>query len=298
MKEHYILGYNINIYEKERVLDIIDTQGIYKDEFDILKQTGNISTKLIYCNKNLIKIVEIDELNNIETRLQDNLNCIKYQDIPKNRINFLIHSEKEENSCLGEIDFTKFLKPNCDDIRSPFQLIGKLSKKDESFKWLPFDELYLTYPLFTGIGDYLFLDYSNPLAPSVCQTDYIIDYPYGEINKNLVHRFERSNLKAKSIKIVNDLNDLDFEYWYNGIAGVPFWIQHPEIPRCPKNGKKMKFVCQISTTESVKVKESDVLNDNSLSIRDHQFLQFWGSGDLYVFIEPESKIVGYLIQDT
>ena len=298
MKEQYLLGEGIHMHEEEDLLDIMNTQGIYKDEFDILRQSGNISTKLVYHKGYLTAVKEIDALNNINIDLNAKLRNQKYAEIPRRRIHYMLNSTMESHSHFGEDEFHAFSMPVSELINSPFQVIGKLSQKEPIFTWLPFEEFFLTYPLFTEIMGCLYLDYSNPTSPEVYAVDYEINYPHGEIAVDRLHKFQKTNIAIRSIKDLNEEQDLDFDHWYIGITGVPFWIQHAEIPKCPKTGKRMKFICQINSMDSIKVTQSDILNERIPFVEMHTSLSFWGSGTLFVFIEPESKIVGYLIQNT
>ena len=297
-KYQYIYEWTINLNSEEKYRELINTQGIYKDEFEIIRKSGNSCLRLKYCNKKLNQVKQIDELNNIEIQLNNEAIKFSFFKHQKNRINFLIPKEKESNSFLGQESKTNFRIPNPESIKVPFQIIAKLSKKDPIFSWLPFEEFFITYPLFTSIHDFLFLDYSNSLAPELIGNYKDIDYPFGMMESNVIHKFKKTNLEIKSIKNLNKDEDLDFEYWYCARTGVPMWIQNAEIPRCPKSGKIMKFVCQIDTSESVKVIESNLTSDKDYFNRYTQHLQFWGSGTLYIFIEPSTKVVGLIIQDT
>ena len=60
----------------------------------------------------------------------------------------------------------------------------------------------------------------------------------------------------------------------------------------------MRFVCQFNTSESVKVSQSNLKSEEDNFTQYNKKLRFWGSGSLYVFIEPISKVVGLIIQDT
>lgn len=101
-----------------------------------------------------------------------------------------------------------------------------------------------------------------------------------------------------SIFDVEDKSMLDFNYWHYGITGLPFWIQYPEIPRCPVSGRLMRFVCHLNSCLSIKIVQS-TLSFTTKYAKDYCYdLRFWGSGTLYIFMEPETKIVGFLIQDT
>jgi hypothetical protein len=82
-----------------------------------------------------------------------------------------------------------------------------------------------------------------------------------------------------------------------GAAGVPKWIQHPDIPRCPNTNKTMKFLCQLQG-KGVTANRTNVTPKDEYYRSYYEELNFWGDGDLFVFFEPESKIACYFIQNT
>ena len=297
-KHQYISEYSINMNSEDEFRDFVNTQGIFEDEFLIKSKTPSTCLQLRYDNDYLTQIKYIDELNDSPIELNDSAKSFRYFENNKNRIHFLIPTDEESNSFIGEDLSTNFLPPKSDVIEAPFQIIAKISRKDKPFHWLPFEDLYITYPLFTGLGEFLFFDYNNPLNPQLIGNYKYMQYPFGKIDPTGIHRFNRTNLSIKSIKKLNEDEDLDFEYGYAGVSGVPFWIQHPDIPKCPKTGTLMRFVCQINSLESVEVGHSNIRLTESYFEEYTKYLRFWSSGTLYVFMEPESKVVGLIIQDT
>ncbi len=298
IKYQYISEWTINLNSENEFRDLINTQGIFKDEFSAKRKTPSTSLQLRYDDDYLTQIRYIDVLNDSEIELSNSAKSFRYFENKKNRINFLIPTKKETNSFIGEDGTLNFTAPKSNLIEVPFQTIAKISSKDKPFEWLPFDDFYITYPLFTGLGEFLFLDYIEPLSPKLIGDYKNIEYPFGKMDPAGIHKFNRINLSMKSIKNLSEDEDLGFEYWYAGISGIPFWIQHPDIPKCPKTGNLMRFVCQIKTLESVKVGQSNLKSEEDYFAQYTKYLRFWESGTLYVFMEPKSKVVGLIIQDT
>ena len=294
----YIFGFDLIHTSKDAFENFINVQGISKEEFEVAISGDCTCLQLKYENGWLAEVRQIDESNNTPRLNQEPIGAYEYFQNQQNPINYLVPSKKPTNSYLGEGNQEKFKAPITDAIDLPFQIVGKLSRKDEVFNWLPMEDLYLTYPLYSGIGGYLFLDYSDPLNPVYCPSDLLIDYVFGKIDRKGVHKFDQTFLSVKSICEIEERIDLSFEYWHYGMTGVPAWIQHPELPKCPKSGRFMKFVCKIDSREEIKVRDTNLKPTFDFWGEYSNYLRFWGSGSLYVFIEPESKIVGYLIQDT
>lgn len=85
-----------------------------------------------------------------------------------------------------------------------------------------------------------------------------------------------------------------------GSAGVPNWIQNPAIPRCPKTGAVMRFVCQLNSTGSVGARRHnlDLTNEPESTRHYYTEMNFWCDGNLFVFLHPESRMAAYLLQNT
>ncbi|MEI6408632.1 MAG: hypothetical protein WCR52_04580 [Bacteroidota bacterium] len=169
----------------------------------------------------------------------------------------------------------------------PFQYFGFINNEDPKFNWLPFP-VHLICPIYLNFRQ-LFLDYSNPNAPIILNT---------------------AEMEAADTSFKEDLNrqsEIVFEAMRFGFtegfknepkasAGVPQWIQYPDIPHCPKTGKRMRFLCQM--LGGVKTKRTNVTPKNEYRKRNFEKLNFWGSGDIFIFFEPESKTACYMIQNT
>jgi hypothetical protein len=297
-KIQYTFGASINLYEENKFRDFVNTHGIFEDEFELARYVDIGNLKIIYENGALVQIREIDELNNHSRILTPNSKEFTYFQNDKHRINYLVKSNSVTNNYLGGDKPDNFKLPTNPRIKTPFQYLGKISKCDNNFGWLPFNELHLIYPLFSGIIGHLYLDYSDPFAPEIIDRNLFSETYYGEMDLNGVHKFSKIYLTTKSIKRIENLEDLVFDYWHLGMSGVPFWIQAPDIPRCPITGNLMKFVCQINSSDEIQVQESNLKSEVSYFENVNKNLKFWGSGELFIFLEPNSKIVSYLIQDT
>jgi hypothetical protein len=75
-------------------------------------------------------------------------------------------------------------------------------------------------------------------------------------------------------------------------CGVPLWHQYPELPKCPKTGELMKFVCSVSSTRRINIMKKGIIG----SRKTEGFLMFGDMGTLYIFFHPKSKIAYLTIQ--
>ncbi|MFT5770776.1 MAG: hypothetical protein ACI9ZX_000161 [Algoriphagus sp.] len=171
-----------------------------------------------------------------------------------------------------------------------FQFLGTLSNTTEGLEWLPFD-LLLTVPLY-GHFDPLFLDYSDPLSPKVINEEHYLSSDYDD--EFVKHD---SDLVYEKAFITTQPSDEIPEFEENiGIAGVPVWIQNPAIPVCPISGRTMKFVCQLNYGLDIPLKSSSFSTESGGAYIEK--MNFGIDGDLYLFIEPETKVVCVIIQHT
>jgi hypothetical protein len=62
----------------------------------------------------------------------------------------------------------------------------------------------------------------------------------------------------------------------------------------------MKFVCQLNYDLGIKVANTNVTFTPEQQYHQETFqtMNFWGDGDLFVFLEPQTKIACYFIQHT
>ena len=175
------------------------------------------------------------------------------------------------------------------DFVAPFQYLGMLARREPAFDWLPFD-LHLMAPLYLNF-DGLFVDYTDPHAPRVLDEAALakIDNSFSEIlRSDTVVEFSKTPVALERVVAYG----AEF-----GQVGVPSWIQHPQLPICPKSGKPLRFLVQLGLDAKLKTVRTNVPSDYRFH---HSFehLNFWGDGDLYVFFEPESRVAYYLIQHT
>jgi len=161
-----------------------------------------------------------------------------------------------------------------------FQYIGYINKEDEPFEWLPFD-LNLICPIFLDF-EKVWLDYSNPKAPLLLNEKEIRNCksPYDNLAEQEPMVFEKRHFKTEYS------NDFGL-----GFTGIPDWVQYPNHPICPLSKRRMRLVCQLS---SCLVRDLNITSKSD-SIDGMNFL---GDGDLFVFLEPETKIICCLMQNT
>ncbi len=281
-KHIYLAGWEAEFNGDEQCQKFLETQIIDK------KTANNIwsSIDLVFKDNKLIKAYDNDEGHKTERKLNENEIGFEYQKLEPNQIFNLNIVSKSESYLGGEIP-EKFSIPKF-KFNAPFQYLGKLSKLNEAFNWLPFD-LHLVAPIYLNF-DKLFIDYSDPLNPKVINVEELsqTDNSYDDLKPNSEIVYEKVFISTEKS------NNLD------GFAhtGVPNWIQYPDIPSCPKSKKTMKFLCQLTDGLEVKTKRTNVKPKDDWYKQYFENMNFWGDGDLYIFFEPESKVACFLIQNT
>lgn len=286
-KSIYLVGSEVLLNGDEQSQRFIETQVVEKE----VARENVDGLELIFKDNKLVKKYqwmygERDELSLEKGEANMEL---KFDPIP-HPIYVIEKSESTSESYLGGGIPNGFTIPEFN--RKPsFQFLGTLSNTTKGLKWLPFD-LLLTVPLY-GHFDPLFLDYSDPLSPRVINEDAYLNSDYDdEIVKH------DSEIVYKKTFIKTDQKDEIPEFGENiGIIGVPTWIQYPAIPVCPKSGKTMKFVCQLKFGIDIPLESSSLVFDEKSNSASHIMnLNFYVDGDLYLFMDPESKVVCVIIQ--
>lgn len=204
---------------------------------------------------------------------------------------FALKAGKEGYSFLGGELPEGFQLPKLGACPS-FQFIGTLSPKTEGLEWLPFD-LHLAAPIY-GSFLQLFLDYSDPFRPQIWDSDSYLNSNYEDeyvkFDTELV--YEKQFLKSKKLKKMPDFFEEN-----PGYLGVPHWIQNPQILNCPKTGELMRFVAQFGRGIDIKLKRANIeVPDEGYYAELLGRMNFWADGDLYVFLNPNSKMVYIIIQ--
>lgn len=222
-----------------------------------------------------------------EMQFEKGIGILKFQSRRPHKVFAFISDHRGMHQLGGELP-AGFQLP-APRLAVPFQYLGYLDNKGEAFAWLPF-RLQLICPVFLNIGQ-VFIDYTDPLKPVLLNEAELeeADSSYEELNADTRIIFEE--VKFRAVPSFEKRRGL-------GHAGVPDWIQFPDIPRCPKTNKVMKFVCQLDSDAGVGVKESNIIPSSDFMAAYFEEMNFWGDGNLFIFFEPSSKIACYFIQNT
>lgn len=283
----YLAGWEVQLDGQEHCNNFIKTQLVDKET----AQNLNTYIELNFDSENLLADAKLysEGVQELSGYLFDNLKVeeaigkLKFEDLKPNRLYGFEESDNSLNYLGGKIP-DNFKIPN-NKCQGSFQYLGRLSNKDQAFNWLPFD-LHLICPIYLDI-DKLWIDYKDPLKPKILNKEEIDNTgtAYDDLKGDSFISFERKNFKTIKAS----------EY---GFAGVPNWIQYPDIPICPESKRTMKFLCQIDDCINVKVSKTNVEPADNWYKQYFQKMNFWGDGDLFVFFEPKTKIACYFIQNT
>jgi len=296
--EQYLWGSTLYLEDELAFQAFVQTHRISQETFEKATQEDLIGTKISYSDGKVNEIIEVFEWGEEPVELTEHLKSFSFKAHPENEVRYMIPSTTMTNSYLGGEVPEGFHMPIGIEIPVPFQMIGLFSKRDPAFSWLPFEELVLVYPLFIGIASHLFLDYSDPMRPICLPLDQPPQETFGKMDTKGKHIFQKTPFSFQLLEEVEDPFMLSFENWYYGMTGVPNWVQDPEMLRSPKTGKWMKFVGQINGEMNIPVADSNLVSEIDSFPNNSQSLNFHGDGSLYIFMEPETKIVGFTIQST
>lgn len=179
---------------------------------------------------------------------------------------------------------------------SPMVYFGCVSKNETHLPLIDFD-LHLICPIFLDLQAPIFLDYSEPIKPKLIRdkvpsnfAQLFEDIPYDAYIEYKKQNFSFTNASPSKMQIgVHELEVIPGEI---GQSGIPIWIQEEEWPNCPISGEKMEFLFQLGDIDDCQTLEGqDILDKEYIA----PYLHF-GHGYLYVFYEPNSRVVGYLNQ--
>ena len=285
-KTQYLAGWEVQLDGKEHCNSFIRTQLVEKRT----AQNQYSYIELNFDTEDLLASVKLYSRGVQESGpLFDNLKAdeaigkLRFEDLVPNKLYGFVESHDGANYLGGEIPNDFEIPDN--QCPGSFQYLGMLSSKDEAFDWLPFD-LHLICPIYLNI-DKVWIDYKDPLHPRILNKEEIdaTDTEYLDLKSDSFIIFEQRNFRTNPT--------LDY-----GFAGVPNWIQYPDIPMCPESNRAMKFLCQIGDFIEVKVSRTNVHPEVDWFKRYFETMNFWGDGELFVFFEPETKIACYFIQNT
>ncbi|MBL7838145.1 MAG: hypothetical protein JNM67_11560 [Bacteroidetes bacterium] len=286
-KSIFLAGWEVHLNGDQLCENFIATQITDKKT----AQSFFISLELIFENEKLTKAYQYENYGTLEKSIRELANDetdLTYRQIEQFEENKLLYLSEDDEGIhqIGGEKPINFQIPKC-SCKAPFQYLGFINHTDKYFSWLPFN-VNLTCPIYLNF-DKVFLDYSDPDRPIL-------------INKEEVESAGTSYEDDLNENTEIVFNEMKFNFYEEGeftgsnIAGIPNWIQYPDIPVCPVSGNRMKFLCQING--GVSVKRSNVKPKDEWYRQYFEKMNFWGDGDLYVFFEPTSKVACYLIQNT
>jgi hypothetical protein len=276
VKRIYLAGWDVELDGGEHCEDFIATQITTEETIKHLSS----GIELVFENDRLAKAFDYNDGKKKVRKLTGKEIGLAFKKYPENHIYQFTEASRGKHQLGGEAP-EGFTLPACNSA-VPFQYLGYIDNTDSVFHWLPF-RVHLTCPIYLNVMN-VFVDYSDPMKPKVINREEVeaADTSYDELNKNSEIVFESTKFNFVE----------DEEFAYIGNAGIPNWIQASDIPRCPKSGERMKFLCQLNG--GVGVKRSNV--DDPGGYFDE--MNFWGDGDLFVFFQPKSKVACYFIQNT
>lgn len=282
----YLAGWEATFDGSEDCMNFIKTQAVSKQT--AMKQYSAL--ELIFRKGKLVEIMEYEEGEEVgERELKPKESDFKYVEVTPNEFYALEIGDGGHSYLGGEIPLG-ITTPKFEFV-APIQYLGMLSPDDKAFAWLPY-ELHLMCPIYLNIGEF-FMDYSNPIMPNVHDVETLkkTDNSYEEelkFDSEIV--FEKTPFRTPFATE---------PFGKMGTAGVPHWIQYPDIPTCPKSGKLMRFVCQLSSeNHDLPVTRTNIKARSDSFQRYFENMNFWIDGDLFIFFEPESQMACYLIQNT
>lgn len=175
---------------------------------------------------------------------------------------------------------------------SPVIYFGQIDKNEPALESIDFD-FNLICPIFLSLYYPVFFDYSDPLSPKLITENVNTDFSqyFTDIPGSALIEYEEKRFSFDQSKLVN----LEMPYPGEiGHSGQPVWIQNEDWPNCPVTGNRMQFLFQLRDIDNCKTRlGQDILDKEYID----PYLHF-GYGDLYVFFDPESRVVGYLNQIT
>jgi hypothetical protein len=284
-KSLYLAGSEYDFNDAEQFVNFIVSQNTTPETM----KNQYAGMELVFENNKLSEAVYYEDhaISRRDKRLNPEFLGTPDLEIAVNKIRRFVANPQGLHQLCGELP-ADFQLPEHNAV-VPFQYLGFIDNNDENFSWLPF-KIHLTFPIYLNIGD-LFMDYSNPAKPEIINLD--------DVNKE--HSSYEQDLKPDSVIVfealkgdfIEDLSYYDETGNGTGWTGIPSFFQTPHIPKCPKSGKTMRFLCQL--VGGPKIARANVVAKEEFYQKDYDKLNFWSDGHLYIFIEPESKVLcGYI----
>jgi hypothetical protein len=208
--------------------------------------TRNVAMHQHMCMKLIFDDAKLKEMYLIEQGTPDKLIPLEapFVNLPKPELTLktpkLITFTAEGKHTMGGAYPPDFSEADHNAI-SPLQYLGCIRKTDELFTWLPFD-LHICFPIYLHAVP-LYFDYSNPSKPIIINVDDLNNEhsnhePY--IHRNSIIEFEQAQFDF--VESLSFFNEDGNGY---GHAGLANYSQFNQLPKSPKTGQLMPFVCQL-----------------------------------------------------
>lgn len=267
MKEKiYLGGWEVNFQDNEELRNFIIQHKLSRNDFEIFMKIQS-GLEIIVEDGKILEVLNQPG----DERVSGPIDFI----VPNSNINKIFWLKASNNGMhtLGG-NPPENLKILVDENFKPV-FIGSIDCSDLYFNWLGLDKFHIFYPL-DFYSESVYIDYSNEDRPMI-------------INEGNKEEFKpKIFLDKMKYESTKNLNNEDLENYPNGMhqCGVPLWYQYPELPKCPKTGDLMKFVCSISSDKNIQILEKRFWGLK----KTEEFLKFGDMGTLYVFYNPKSKI--------
>lgn len=278
-ESRFLAGWEIDFDNTEELKKILLTQGVNKDGFHYFSSLQT-ATELIIRKHRIVNVIQHSEGRQSEEIVAVDLPIEHWPD----RALFFLLKDSAGKHRIGGGCPSDFILPTHEKLKTPFVFIGTLDTSDEHFAWINLPRLDIAYPLYE-CNSGIFLDYSKPLTPVIINPQTFESAWYdGSIAVTDQVTFQEQRFKA-----VDKLNSLGDQHM---LCGVPLWYQAPDIPVCPKTGALMQYVCTINSDSAIGVDDKNGIKDLPFG----NYLTFGDYGRLYVFYQPDSKVVYLRIQ--
>lgn len=278
-KSKLLAGWEIDFENSDELKKILLTHGVDRNGFNYFSSLQT-ATELIIRNNRIIKVIQHSEGSQSSEKLDIKL---PIEDWPDRAIFFLTKDTAGKHRIGGNCP-SDFILPKHEKLNTPFIYIATIDTTDKHFDWINLPRLDITYPLYEcNYG--IFLDYSDPLKPEILNPETFDSSWFVSSIKGT----DKVKFKEQRFKTVDTLNSLDDEHL---LCGVPLWYQAPDIPICPKTGEVMQFICTINSDSTIDIEEKNGIENLPFG----DYLIFADYGSLYVFYQPNSKVLYLNIQ--
>lgn len=249
--------------DKEAIIttQIVDCNLSSKENDHLILELNYKDNKLFKANENYGG--DIEKIDLLEEHKELPFTKVKV----KNTLNYLLNSSTSKRKLFGSKSLQFKIPFSSENYTVNYY--GKINK--ELVNWLPFSEIEIFAPEF--LQGTLFIDYSDAQNPKYLNEEVIQKENYPDKGQGFtIKYFNEARFSVEKLERYGEP--------ILGYLGVPIWVQYPEIPRCPKTNNVMKFMLQIETRSRTYPEPGEYNYEP----------------DVFIFMEPNSKIVGIVLQ--